>query len=160
MERTKLKISASRSKRQGGNAFLEAALTMVAFCGVLFGLFDVGQLLYAQETIAERARQAVRWASVTAWDSSVQSTVANMILYGRQNQQSDDNGVGIYGLNTSNVTVTRPQPDYSSADRIVVVVNPISVPTFSGGLINGTNSWPTLKVTVSQPYEVSDGSSH
>ena len=83
-----------------------------------------------------------------------------MILYGRQNHHDDDNGVGIYGLNTSNVIVTRPQPDYSSADRIVVVVTPIRVPTFSGGLINGSNSWPTLTVTVSQPYEVSDGSSH
>ena len=160
MDRNKLKISASRSKRQAGNAFLEAALTMVTFSGVLLGVFDVGQLLYAQETIAERARQAVRYASVTTWDSSVQSTVANMILYGRQNQQNGDNGVGIYGLNTSSITVTRPQPDYSSADRIVVVVTPIRVPTFSGGFINGTNSWPTLKVTVSQPYEVSDGSSH
>ena len=111
MERNKLKTSASRCKRQSGNALLEAALTMVTFCGVLFGLFDVGQLLYAQETIGERARQAARWASVTAWDSSVQTTVANMILYGRQNQQNGDNGVGIYGLNTSSITVTRPQPD-------------------------------------------------
>ena len=155
-----MKISTSRKKRQGGNVILEAALTMTTFSGILLGLFDVGQLLYAQETIAERARQAVRWASVNTWDSDARATVANMIVYGRPEHHEDDNGVGIYGLSTSNVSVTRPQPDFSAGDRILVVVSPIRVPTFSGGIINGTNSWPTLKVTVSQPYEVSDGSSH
>ncbi len=155
-----MKISTSRKKRHAGNVILEAALTMTAFSGILFGLFDVGQLLYAQETIAERARQAVRWASVNTWDSDARDTVANMIVYGRPEHQEGDNGVGIYGLSTSNVSVTRPQPDFSAGDRIVVVVSPIRVPTFSGSIISGTNSWPTLRVTVSQPYEVSDGSSH
>lgn len=155
-----MKISTSRKKGQAGNVILEAALTMTAFSGILLGLFDVGQLLYAQETIAERARQAVRWASVNTWDSDARDTVANMIVYGRPEHHEDDNGVGIYGLSTSNVSVTRPQPDFSAGDRIVVVVSPIRVPTFSGSIINGTNSWPTLRVTVSQPYEVSDGSSH
>lgn len=155
-----MKISTHRKQRQAGNSILEAALTMTAFCGILFGLFDAGQLLYAQETIAERARQAVRWASVNTWNSDAQSTVANMIVYGRPEHHDDDNGVGIYGLSTSNVTVTRPQPDFSAGDRIIVVVTPITVPTFSGRIINGAASWPTLRVTVSQPYEVSDGSSH
>ena len=166
-----------RKKRQGGNLLLEAALTMVTFTVLLLGVFDVGQLLFAQETITKRSRDAVRYASVSSWTSDNITAVKNMVVYGTTSPSQGQ--AGFFGLTASNVSVTRPTPDYSAGDNVVVIVTPIQVNTFAGTLVTGltgsgtglTNTggsgttspngtWPTLTVKVSLPYEVSNGSSH
>ena len=173
-------VSERRRKREGGNLMLESALTLVTFSALFLGIFDIGQLLFAQETITKRSRDAIRWAAVNPWSSDSIATVKNMIVYGTASPAQGQ--AGFYGLTTSSVSVTRPTPDYSASDNVVAVVSPIQINTFSGTLVGGltgtglTNTsgsggsgsspsssngtWPTLTVRVSLPYEVSNGSSH
>jgi hypothetical protein len=63
--------------------------------------------------------------------------------------------------------VTRPQPDYSSADRVVVSVSGYTLTFFtnaivqlSGGNRSANAQFTGLTIQQSQTYEVSNGSSH
>ena len=159
------KISEQRRKRQRGNALLEGVLTMTTFCAMLMGVFDIGQLFLAQQTVTGRANDAVRWAAVTPWDAtSTPASVQNRIRFG--SDPPPDGASSLYGIAASAISVTRPTADYSCADRVVIVVSPIQITTYANAFISllsggsGNNSFPTLTVKVSLPYEVSNGSSH
>jgi hypothetical protein len=91
--------------------------------------------------------------------------IANIVLYGTP--MPDGGSTPIFGLSSSNVSVTRPQPDYSAADRVVVAVSGYTL-TFltnaivgmSGGSGSANAQFTGLTIQQSQPYEVSNGSSH
>jgi hypothetical protein len=141
-------------------------LTLTAFLAIFLGMIEVGEILYIHQTLVERTRSAVRWGAVNAWDSTDSPTeITNMVLYGTTTPA--DSATPIFGLASSNVTVTRPQPDYSAADRVVVSVSGYSLTFFtnamaqmSGGSHSANAQFTGLTIQESQPYEVSNGSSH
>lgn len=156
----------SRPGRERGQALVESVLTLMAFLFIFLGMLEIGEILFIHTTLAERTRSAVRWGAVTAWDNTNSPTqIANMVLYGTPTPSAGS--TPIFGLTASNVTVSRPQPDYSSADRIVVTVSGYTL-TFltsamaqmSSGQYNGNSSFTGLTIQESTPYEVTNGSSH
>ncbi len=160
-----MKNSNRRNSKQRGQALIESVLTLTAFVTIFLGMIEIGEILYIHQTLAERTRSAVRWGAVNAWDdtnSPVQ--ISNMVLYGTPTMP--ENPHGIFGLSSSNITVTRPQPDYSSADRIVVKVSGYSLTFFTKAIVQlSTNpsasaQFTGLSISESTPYEVSNGSSH
>jgi hypothetical protein len=158
--------TASRFRRQRGQALVESALTLIAFTAIFLGMIEVGQLLFVHQTLVERTREAVRWGAVNAWDDTNSPTqITNLLLYGTTSPA--DSAQPIFGLSASNVSVTRPQPDYSSSDRIVVTVSGYAL-TFltdamvqlNGGNQNANAQFHGLTIQESVPYEVTNGSSH
>ena len=155
-----------RSRRQRGQALVESVLTLTAFLAIFMGMIEVGEILYIHQSLVERTRSAVRWGAVNAWDNTNSPTqITNMVLYGTTTPA--DNATPIFGLTASNVSVTRPQPDYSSADRIVVSVSGYTLTFFtnaivqlSGGNHSANAQFTGLTIQQSQTYEVSNGSSH
>jgi hypothetical protein len=151
---------------QGGQALVESVLTLTAFIAIFLGMIEVGQILYIHQTLAERTRSAVRWGAVNAWDDTNSPTeISNVVLYGTPTP--GEGSTPIFGLASSNVTVTRPQPDYSAADRIVVAVSGYSLTFFtnaivqlSGGSRSASAQFTGLTIQESLPYEVTNGSSH
>jgi hypothetical protein len=155
-----------RSRTQRGQALVESVLTLTAFLAIFLGMIEVGEILYIHQTLVERTRSAVRWGAVNAWDNADSPTeISNVVLYGTSTP--GDNATPIFGLSSSNVTVTRPQPDYSAADRIVVAVSGYSLTFFtnaivkmSGGSHTADPQFTGLTIQESLPYEVTNGSSH
>ena len=160
-------IHASRRSRwQRGQALVESVLTLTAFLAIFMGMIEVGEILYIHQTLVERTREAVRWGAVNTWDDTNSPTqITNMVLYGTPSPGHDS--TPIFGLTASNVSVTRPQPDYSSSDRIVVSVSGYTLTFFTNAIVqlsggsHSANAQVTgLAVQQSQTYEVSNGSSH
>jgi hypothetical protein len=158
--------SKRRLRRQRGQALVESVLTLTAFLAIFLGMIEVGEILYIHQTLVERTRSAVRWGAVNAWDNTNSPTeITNMVLYGTITPA--DSSTPIFGLTANNVSVTRPEPDYSAADRIVVSVSGYSLTFFtnamvqmSGGNQSSSAQFTGLTIQQSQPYEVSNGSSH
>ena len=155
----------SRSRRQRGQALVESVLTLVAFVAIFLGMIEVGEILFIHQTLAERTRSAVRWGAVNAWDSNSPTEIANVVLYGTSTPS--DGATPIFGLSSSNVSVTRPQPDYSAADRIVVTVSGYSLTFLTNAMVQMSSTGHTangqftgLTIQESLPYEVTNGSSH
>ena len=155
-----------RSRWQRGQALVESVLTLTAFLAIFLGMIEVGEILYIHQTLVERTRSAVRWGAVNTWDSTNSPTeISNVVLYGTPTPT--DNATPIFGLTASNVSVTRPQPDYSASDRVVVSVSGYSLTFFtnaivqmSGGSQSSNAQFTGLTIQQSQTYEVSNGSSH
>lgn len=155
-----------RSRWQRGQALVESVLTLTAFLAIFMGMIEVGEILYIHQTLVERTREAVRWGAVTAWDDDHSPTqITNMVLYGTPTPGHDS--TPIFGLAASNVSVTRPQPDYSAADRVVVSVSGYSltfftaaIVKFSAGSQSANSQFTGLTIQESEPYEMTNGSSH
>jgi hypothetical protein len=155
----------SRSRKQRGQALVETALTLVAFTAVFLGMIEVGEFLFVHQTLVERTRSAVRWATVNPWDNTNSPTqVTNVLLYGTASP--DQNAQPLFGLSASNVTVTRPEPDYSAGDRIVVTVSGYALTFMTNAVAqlgsnpNASTQFTGLTIQESMPYEVTNGSSH
>ncbi len=62
----------SRRHRRG-QALVEFAVVLPIFVFLLFGLIDIGRLVYVNNAIAQAAREAARWGSVQGRSASVAS---------------------------------------------------------------------------------------
>lgn len=155
-----------RRENQRGQALVESVLTLMAFLIILFGMIEIGEILFVHQTIAERIRNAVRWGAVNAWDSTNSPTqISNLVLYGTT--APDPSTQPIFNLTSQNVSVTRPQPDYSAADRIVVTVSGYALTFITNAVVQASNGnaspsgqFNGLTIQESVLYEVSNGSSH
>lgn len=56
-----------RRKRSRGQALAEFALVLPIFAVLLFGIIDVGRLVYTQNTLNNAAREAARGVAVAKW---------------------------------------------------------------------------------------------
>jgi Flp pilus assembly protein TadG len=59
--------AAGRDGRSGGQTLVEFALVFPLFIAMLFGLIDVGRLVYQHSTLSQAAREAARTAAVEAY---------------------------------------------------------------------------------------------
>jgi TadE-like protein len=107
---------------QRGQSMIEATLVLFAFFALLLGVVDCGQVLFAHQSLVERARGAVRYGSVHAWEGS--EPVVNLVLYG-QTQAPLKETSGYLGMTPANVRVvyeaaTPDRPDDAMVSVAIV----------------------------------------
>jgi Flp pilus assembly protein TadG len=105
----------SRREHRRGSAMIESALVLGAFLFLIIGTLDIGRLMFMHQTLTERARSAVRWGASRTYD---ETGIRNMILYNSSTTSADSRA--IFGLGTSNVTVSRLLGTGGNPDRIRV----------------------------------------
>lgn len=57
----------SKERRERGQALVEFALVFPIFLVLVFGLIDVGRLVYVDNALSQAAREGARWGSVPNW---------------------------------------------------------------------------------------------
>jgi hypothetical protein len=69
---------------------------------MLVGIVDFGQFLFFHQVLTDRARAGARYAAVNPYNAT---SIQNVVVY---NSPTAPNGnpTGLFGLTTSNVTVT------------------------------------------------------
>lgn len=121
-------LTNSRRHRQSGHALLEAALVAAPLLILILGIFDIGQMLYIQQTLSERVRAAARYGAVHSTDLPA---VQNMVLYG----DPRPSGAPFLGLKPADVQVAR-QGRGTPDDRLQITVSgwrhTVLTPFFAG----------------------------
>ena len=110
-----MKPTRPRTGRRG-QALVEATLTLTLFLTFLFSLYDFGWTLFFHQTLVHQARTGARYAAVNPGSLDA---AKNLVLY---NQTSAGTN-GIFGLQPSNVTVTRLGTAGGVDDRINVSIS-------------------------------------
>ncbi len=137
-------ISTARRRASRGHVMIEAAFIFLVFFSMLIGTFDFGQFLFVHQALMERARYALRWATVCpTGPASCPTTdqITNMVLYA----QSTDPGntTGYFNLTSSMVTVT------PTTDKICVVQDASVKPTLYNRLTVQIHDYPYIMLS---PY--------
>jgi hypothetical protein len=70
-----IRLPAGRRSRARGQALVEFALVVPMFFLLLFGLIDVGRLVYVNNAFSQAAREAARYGSVEQWQFTCPSSV-------------------------------------------------------------------------------------
>jgi hypothetical protein len=125
-------MSRNKRARRQGQAAIEGALVTLTLAALLIGIFDLGQVLFIHQTFVSRARGAVRYGVVGAWD---ETAVRNMVLYG----QPTPGPSTIFGLTPDMVSVTRSGVG-TGEQRLVVAISSYPYRFFSpwiGGVFTG-----------------------
>ncbi len=140
-----------------GNSLVESALVLVMFLAIFVGLFDIGEILFMQQTLAFRAHSAARWGAVNAFDATA---VRNLVLYGTT--QPEPGQHPIFGLTASNVNVVRSNPGTVN-DRIIVTVSgytldfmSLAIVRLNAGAHDASPQVTGMAVQVTLPYEYSN----
>jgi len=68
-----------RGNSRTGSVMVELSLVGLVFFVLLVGIMDLGQFLFIQQALLDRARYAARWGSVT--DPTNVTAIKNMVLY-------------------------------------------------------------------------------
>lgn len=66
--------------RSGGQSLVEVALVLPVFILAIVGLFDVGRLVFAYNTVSNAARQAVRVAIVDQQQARVEAKATDALI--------------------------------------------------------------------------------
>ena len=148
-------MSVNRNNRRG-QAILEGALVSLVFLVLFIGILDVSLVLFVHQSLVERARSAVRYGVVNAYDADA---IENMVLYGQpttpglEEDDGDDGGggtaSGFLGLTSGMVSVSRLDATFNE-DRIVVTISNYPF-TFFTPFIAGVYQAKPIVATL--PYE-------
>jgi hypothetical protein len=111
-----------RRQRTLGQSMVEATLVLFAFFALLLGVADCGQVLFAHQSLVERARGAARYGSVHPMEGA--EPVVNLVLYG-QTQAPLKETEGYLGMTSANVQVqfqaaTPDRPDDETLSVAIV----------------------------------------
>ena len=126
-----------------GSVLVELSLIGTIFFVMLVGIADIGQFLFRQQAIVERARAAARWGAVT--DPTDSLAIQNMVLYWQATVPA--NRTGSFGLTASNVSVSTAEAGTDNY-RLIVKISGYSSPVLSWYL---AGSYQGAPVTVSVP---------
>jgi hypothetical protein len=132
-------------KHQRGQSLVEGTLVMLVFFALLLGVVDFGQVLFAHQSLTERARAAVRWGSLHP--EAGPEPVRNLVLYGTPETSSES---GYLGLTPDNVRVEFRAVEEGSNDVETLHVEIINfeAPLFAPW-------WPDLSHKLMNPRPVS-----
>jgi hypothetical protein len=127
------------NRSRNGQSLVEAALALLVFMSLLLGVLDVGQVLFAHQSLVERVREATRWGSLHTEGGS--ERVVNFVLYGQPDAPSMSTA-GFLGLTEDNVraeyrspTELRPDDDVLHVE-IVNYESHLFSPWFATALIS------------------------
>ena len=132
-----------RRQTSRGSVLVELSLVGLIFFVLLIGVVDVGQFLFIQQAIVERARAAARWGAAT--DPTNTAAIQNMVLYWRPTAPPD--GKPSFGLAASMVNVSTPDAGTDNY-RLIVQISGYSYKVLSPYL---ANSYVGRPITVSVP---------
>jgi hypothetical protein len=128
-----------RRQTNRGSVMVELSLVGTLFFVLLIGMADVGQVLFFQQAMVERARRAARWGAVN--DPSNASAIRNMVLYLQPTVPAG--GKASFGLTPSMVNVSTADAgtdDYRLVIRIsgypLVMLSPYIGGSYRGAPIN------------------------
>jgi hypothetical protein len=122
-----MRLSRSSSRKgtaAAGQAMLEAALTISLYLLFVIGAMELGATLFVFQSYADRARHAVRMASVKPYDPQATTTlIQNLILYGEPQIPSGANpDRGFMGLERGQIEVaTSKSEDGDTSDGHLTV---------------------------------------
>lgn len=106
--------------RERGQGLVEAAMVMLVFFALLFGVIDCGQVLFAHQALVERVRASVRWGSMHPYDGTGDQ-VANLILYDQLDEPRASRD-GFLNLTRANVQVNYRPPTVERPDDETLTV--------------------------------------
>jgi hypothetical protein len=106
--------------RQSGQSMVEATLVLLVFFGLLMGVIDCGEVLFAHEALVERARSAVRWGALHPWQGP--DPIVNLVLYGAP-EEPRRTTPGYLGMTPSNVQVRHQAPSVEHPDDEILTVS-------------------------------------
>lgn len=118
-------------KKERGLALVETSIAMLTVLIALFGVIEVGRLLWTYNALADATRLGARWAVVNGQDTTA---VQNMVLYGTTTAGTEPI---VKGLTASNVNVTYSSFGIASGRATVTIQNfnfNFSVPLFGTSL--------------------------
>jgi Flp pilus assembly protein TadG len=95
------KTRSARTASQRGAAIIESAIILLVFLLILFGIFELGRIMNAQETLTNAAREAARFASTPI-------AMTNNLPTNAQITTMVDGFLQASGITGANVTITRP----------------------------------------------------
>lgn len=96
---------------------LESTLVLTVFLMVFLEVLDLGQVLFFQAMLEDRARAGARYAVVNAYDPTA---IANVVAYNSPVAAGQISG--LFGLQPSMVTVNRYNAG-AAGDRIEVIIS-------------------------------------
>jgi Flp pilus assembly protein TadG len=113
-----LKVAHMRRNRRKGQTLLESSLVLTTLLLMLIGIVDFGQFLFFHQVLTDRARAGARYAAVNPYDVT---SIQNVVVY---NSPTAPTGspAGLFGLTTSNVTVT-PTPATGTPNYVQVSIS-------------------------------------
>jgi hypothetical protein len=86
---------------------VESTLVLLLFLAMLLGVLDVGQILFAHQSLVERVRAAARWGALHPQDGP--ERVVNYVLYGQPDVPAMATP-GFLGLTEENVRAEFHKP--------------------------------------------------
>jgi TadE-like protein len=128
-----------------GSALVEATLVHMLLLMFLFSIFNFAYVLFEHQTLMHQARTAARYGAINPTNLTA---VQSMVIYG-QPAAPDGSPAGIFGLEPSMVSVTRPDQG-TSEDRIVIVVSGYKYTLIIPGMAGVFTGRP---IQVSMPVE-------
>jgi Flp pilus assembly protein TadG len=131
---------------------VESALTLLTFLLLLLGAVDFGQVMYFQQSLMERARQAARYGAGTVDVSTglmpTTDNIKNMAVYNSSTTTGSPSAV-LPGLTTAMVSVTDTDANTANA-RVVVTISGYPINFLSPYI---TGSFNNLVVTAAMTSE-------
>ncbi len=94
---------------------LEGVLILIVFLMAFLEVLDIGQFMFFEAMLGDRARAGVRYAVVNTYDAAA---IANVIAY----NSPTGSGPGLFGLQPSMVTVNRYNAGLAG-DRVEVIIS-------------------------------------
>ena len=94
-----------RKRGERGAALMEFAIAATVFLTSLFGVIEVGRLLWTHNALRDAARRGARYAAVRKNDAASQTAVKKMVVYGDPNANPATAQPVVSGLTTANVVL-------------------------------------------------------
>jgi Flp pilus assembly protein TadG len=113
-----LNMTRKKLKGRKGQTLLESSLVLTTLLLMLIGIVDFGQFLFFHQVLTDRARAGARYAAVNPYDATA---IQNVVVYNSPTAP-DGNPTGLFGLTTSNVTVT-PTPSTGNPNYVQVKIS-------------------------------------
>lgn len=131
-----------QTNTEHGSSLVEMVIGASVLMTVVFGVLEVGRLLWTHNALAEAARQGARYAAISTQNVN---NVKNFVVYGTASPGGEANPA-VYGLTTSNVNVTYSGFGVKQGTVSVEITGyefNFNVPIFGGGV-----TMPSYKSTL------------
>lgn len=131
-----------QTNTEHGSSLVEMVIGASVLMTVVFGVLEVGRLLWTHNALAEAARQGARYAAISTQNVN---NVKNFVVYGTASPGGGANPA-VYGLTTSNVNVTYSGFGVKQGTVSVEITGYVfnfNVPIFGGGV-----TMPSYKSTL------------
>lgn len=130
-----------------GSALMEFAIAATVFLTSLFGVIEVGRLLWTHNALRDAARRGARYAAVRKSDTASQTAVKKMVVYGDPNADTATAQPVVTGLTMANVALE--YQNYNGiqlSSRATVSITGASF-KFAVPLVGGTITLPAYRTS-------------